>query len=160
MRDASSRKYRDGWINGHCHVSFYKERGYTRAQLLSLDTVEFLAIRWRFAYDCYRSVAQTHDNSVFVVYEDLVRATSSSLETLCKRLALSDLNQGLHLEKFDSPSTSLFSRDSSSSFFSVLRTENVDVTRWKKTLSTSQIDSILDAAGYADIAHHWSDSET
>jgi len=125
-----------------------------------MDTVEFLALRWGLGDDCFRSVAQTHDNPVLVVYDDLVRAPPASLGLPCKRLGLSNLNQDQHMKKLVSRASSFFSRDSSSSFFSVLRPENVDVTRRKKTLSTSQIGSILDAVGYADIAHHWSDTET
>ena len=139
----STKANREKWFSDNNDKEYFINQKLQLAEILSMPEYEYLAVCWRLQNEDYLSLP-ANNNNIYIHYEDFMVDQEIKVKALFNKLALS---YDPSVERFIQASSGIkhekpLMKDSSSSFYSVYRSEGFNPNKWMDSLDLEQISTI------------------
>ena len=139
----STKANREKWFSDNNDKEYFINQKLQLAEILSMPEYEYLAVCWRLQNEDYLSLPASNNN-IYIHYEDFMVDQEIKVKALFNKLALS---YDPSVERFIQASSGIkhekpLMKDSSSSFYSVYRSEGFNPNKWMDSLDLEQISTI------------------
>jgi hypothetical protein len=148
------------WVRVHSEQGYLSGTGIDEHTILDITDAEFITWRWRiFTEICLNYQKTGQKRTRMIIYEDLQSNPQAIVRSLFSDIGLSFPEQTEDFLKKSTNTTftklSLLERDSKATYYSVYRSDNHDVNKWKRILSETDIERIKQIVGEDILNKFW-----
>ena len=135
---------RQYWFNENKSRDFVKALSPNADLIRNLPEHEYLALRWHQQNEDYLEFSKQNMDNIYIHYESFMAKQEQSSKALFEQLSLSydkSIEEFIQISSGHSRNKPLL-KDSSSSFYSVYRSQGFNPNQWQQTLSSQEIAGI------------------
>jgi hypothetical protein len=140
----STKKDRELWFNENGTRDFIKSLSPDMDLISDLPEHEYLALRWRQQNEDYLEFNKQNMDNIYIHYEDFMANQEKASKTLFERLSLNydkSVKEFIQISSGYTLNKTIF-KDSSSSYYSVYRSQGFNPNQWQHSLSSEEIAGI------------------
>ncbi len=135
---------REYWFNENRDRDFVKALSPDAELIRDLPEYEYLALRWRQQNEDYLEFNKQNMDNIYIHYEEFMANQEQASKALFEQLSLSyveSVQKFIQISSGQSRNKPIL-KDSSSSFYSVYRSQGFNPNQWQQSLSSEEIAGI------------------